>query len=344
MKWFGAIIGLLFSLSTFATDNVVNVYNYTGYIPDTVLAQFTKETGIQVNYSTFASDEELYSKLAASDNRSGYDVVITSTDYLSRMIHNQLLLPLDKTKISNFKNLLPQFVNQEFDPGNGYSVPYLWGSAGLVVNRKYFPNLKLTHWAQLWEPQFKNQILMIDEMRTSFDVGLKVLNYSVNTQDPAQIKQAYEQLVALMPNIKLFNITGPQSIYANEDATIGLGFNGDIYMAIQRNPNIEFIYPEDGVFLWLDSMVIPNNAPHLENAYKFMNFILRADIGEQIAENIGYSSPNAAAIKLLPPEIRNNPILYPSAAQIKNSSFEVDIGSANEIYQNYWQMLKLGGS
>ena len=343
MKRFIVIAGLLFSLSTFAADNVVNVYNYTGYIPDSVLAQFTKETGIKVNYSTFASDEELYAKLAASENHSGYDVVVSSTDYLSRMIHSQLLHPLDKTKISNFKNLSPQFVNQEFDRQNSYSAPYLWGSAGLVVNRKYFPNLKLTHWVQLWDPQFKDKILMIDEMRTSFDVGLKVLNYSVNTQDPAQIKQAYEQLVNLMPNIKLFNITGPQSIYANEDATIGLGFNGDIYMAIQRNPNIEFIYPEDGVFLWLDSMVIPNNPPHLENAYKFMNFILRADIGEQIAENIGYSSPNAAAIKLLPAEIRNNPILYPSAEQIKKSSFEVDIGSANEIYQNYWQMLKLGG-
>ena len=343
MKWFIVIVGLLLSLSSFANDKIVNVYNYTGYIPDNVLSQFTKETGIKVNYSTFASDEELYAKLAASTNHSGYDVVVASTDYLSRMIHNQILHPLDKTKIPNFKNLSPQFINQEFDPQNNFSAPYLWGSAGLVVNRKYYPNLKLNHWAQLWDPQFKDQLLMIDEMRTTFDVGLKVLNYSVNTQDPEQIKQAYEKLIYLMPNIKLFNIAGPQSIYANEDATIGLGFNGDIYMAIQRNPNIEFIYPEDGVFLWLDSMVIPNNPPHLENAYKFMNFILRADIGEQIAENIGYSSPNAAAIKLLPAEIRNNPILYPSAEQIKKSSFEVDIGAANEVYQNYWQMLKLGG-
>ena len=338
-----AIMGLLLSLSLFAAENVVNVYNYTGYIPDNVLAQFTKETGIKVNYSTFASDEELFGKLGASANHSGYDVAVVSTDYLSRMIHNQLLHPLDKTKIPNFKNVSPQFMDQVFDPQNGYSVPYLWGSAGLVVNRKYFPNLKLTHWAQLWEPKFKDKILMIDEMRTSFSLGLKVLNYSINTQDPTQIKQAYEQLVNLMPNIKLFNITGPQSIYANENATIGLGFNGDIYLAIQHNPSIEFIYPEDGVFLWLDSMIVPNNPPHLENAYKFMNFILRADIGEQIAENIGYSSPNAAAIKLLPAEIRNNPILYPSAEQIKQSSFEIDIGEANEIYQNYWQMLKLGG-
>src|SRR6185312_3043937 len=147
-----------------------------------------------------------------------------------------------------------EFINQDFDPNNQYSVPYLWGSTGFVVNRKYFPDLHFKQWQQLWDPIFKDKLLIIDEMRTTFDIGLKVQNYSVNTQDPAQIKQAYEKLVALMPNIKLFNITGPQSIYANEDATAGLGFNGDIYLAMQRNPNIDFIYPEDGVFLWVDSM------------------------------------------------------------------------------------------
>jgi spermidine/putrescine transport system substrate-binding protein len=343
MRVLVTILGLLFSLSTFAADKVVNVYNYTGYIPDNVLAQFTKETGITVNYSTFASDEELYAKLAASAGHSGYDVVVVSTDYLSRMIRNNLLTSLDKKKISNFKNLSPEFVNQEFDPHNSFSAPYLWGSTGFVVNRKYFPDLKFEHWSQLWDPMFKDKLLIIDEMRTAFDVGLKVSNYSVNTQDPMQIKQAYENLVTLMPNIKLFNITGPQSIYANEDATVGLGFNGDIYLAMQRNSNIDFIYPEDGVFLWVDSMAIPSKPPHLENAYKFINFILRADIGEQVAENIGYSSPNAAAIKLLPAEIRNNKILYPSQEELSKSSFETDIGAANEIYQNYWQMLKLGG-
>jgi len=343
MKKIIAIVGLLLSLSAFAADNVINVYNYTGYIPDDVLAQFTKETGIKINYSTFASDEELYAKLVASANHSNYDVVVVSTDYLSRMIDHQLLEPLDKTTLPNFSNLSPQFINQNFDPHNHYSAPYLWGSTGFVVNRKYYPDLQFKHWSQLWDPMFKDQLLIIDEMRTTFDVGLKVLNYSVNTQDPEQIKQGYEQLVRLMPNIKLFNITGPQAIYANEDAVVGLGFNGDIYLAMQRNPNIDFIYPEDGVFLWVDSMAIPRNAPHLANAHKFINFILRADIGEQIAENIGYSSPNAAAIKLLPAEIRNNQILYPSVEQLQKSSFETDIGAANEIYQDYWQKLKLGG-
>jgi spermidine/putrescine transport system substrate-binding protein len=335
---------LLLVVTSFAhADQVVNVYNWTGYMSDDVLAQFTKETGIKVNYSTFASNDELFAKIAASNNHSGYDVIVPSAGYVARMARLGMLQKLDRSQLTYFKNIDPDFLDKPFDRGNQYSVPYLWGTTGLVVNRSIYPDLKLRHWTSLWDPALKDQVLMIDEDRTAFDIALKVLGYSANTQDPEQIKQAYEKLRELLPNIKLFNIVAPQSIYINGDAAVGVGYNGDTYIAMQTNPNLQYIYPEEGVFVWIDCMTIPQNAPNRANAYKFINFMLRADIAAKIAESVGYSSANAAGVKLLPRDMQRNPTLYPDRAIIKKSEFENDVGDAAEIYEHYWQLLKLGG-
>ena len=333
---------LIFSASIFAKQQeILNIYNWGGFLPDTVADEFTKETGIQVHYSTYMSDQDLYAKLAIAYNNSGYDIIFPSVEFLGRMERAGMLETIDKTQIPNFKNLDPRFINQVFDPKNNYSVPYLWGSTGLVINRKYYPNLKFDRWQDLWNPILKNKLLLMDDPRTNFDIGLHLLGYSINTQDPEQIKQAYEKLRTLLPNIKLFNMIAPQSIYTNENAVIGVGYSGDTYAAILSNPGLEYIYPKDGAFLWMNSMAIPKNAPNRDNAYKFINFILRPDIAAQIASKLRYSTPNLAAQKLLPKEQRDSRVLYPNAADLKNSQFEMDIGGANELYEQYWQELKM---
>ena len=333
---------LIFSASVFAKQHeILNIYNWGGFLPDTVADEFTKETGIKVRYSTYMSDQDLYAKLAIAYNNSGYDVIFPSVDFLGRMERSGMLEKIDKTKIPNFKNLDPHFVDQAFDPQNNYSVPYLWGSTGLVINRKYYPHLKFDRWHDLWDPVLKDKLLLMDDPRTNFDIALHLLGYSINTQDPKQIKQAYEKLRTLLPNIKLFNMIAPQSIYTNENAVIGVGYSGDTYAAILSNPGLEFIYPNDGVFLWMNSMAIPKNAPNRDNAYKFINFILRPDIAAQIATTLRYSTPNLAAKKLLPKEQRDSRVLYPNAVDLKNSQFETDIGGANELYEQYWQELKM---
>lgn len=337
------IIFLLFftTLSFAAPQPTLNIYNWGGFLPDTVADEFTKETGIKVYYSTYMSDEDLYAKLAIAYNHSNYDVIFPSVAFLGQMERAGMLEKIDKNKIPNLKNLDPHFINQAFDPKNNYSIPYLWGATGLVVNRKYYPDLKFDHWQDLWSPELKNQLLLMDDARTTFDIGLRVLGYSINTQDQQQIKQAYEKLRTLLPNIKLFNMIAPQSIYTNENAVIGVGYSGDTYAAILSNPGLEFVYPKDGAFLWMNSMAIPMNAPNLENAYKFINFILRPDISAQIASKLRYSTPNLAARKLLPKEQRDSHVLYPSSAELKHSQFEMDVRDANELYEQYWQQLKM---
>jgi spermidine/putrescine transport system substrate-binding protein len=333
---------LVFSTSIFAKQQeVLNIYNWGGFLPDTVADEFTKETGIKVYYSTYMSDEDLYAKLAIAYNHSNYDVIFPSVEYLGRMERAGMLEKIDKTKIPNFKNLDPRFVNQHFDPQNNYSVPYLWGSTGLVINRKYYPDLKFDCWQDLWNPQLRNKLLLMDDARSNFDVGLHILGYSINSQDPEQIQQAYEKLRMLLPNVKLFNMISPQSIYTNENAVIGMGYSGDTYAAMLATPGLEYIYPKDGAFLWMNSMAIPMNAPNLENAYKFINFILRADIAAEIATKLRYSTPNLAAQKLLPKAQRDSRVLYPTAEDLKHSQFEMDIGGANELYEQYWQELKM---
>jgi spermidine/putrescine transport system substrate-binding protein len=334
---------LLFPCITLAAPEVLNVYNWSAYIPESVIEEFTAQTGIQVRYMTFASNEELYAKISASNNHSGYDIIVPTVDFVQRMQTQGYLEKIDVSKIPNIKNLDKRFLGSTFIGGAQYGIPYLWGSTGLVINRLYLPHFKLTSFQDLWSPALRNQILMLDDPRTAFAIALKVLKKNPNTRDPKDIYQAYLLLKALLPNIKLFNIVAPQMIYANDDAAIGIGYNGDTFLAMQNNPNLVYIYPIEGPLMWVDSMAIPKNAPHLENAYRFINFILSPKIAAQIAQIIGYSTPNEAGYKLLPLDIQHNPVLYPPKAALAKGTFEEDVEKANTTYQYYWQLLKLNG-
>lgn len=335
------LLGLVCSMYGWAVDNVVNVYNWSNYIPDSVLQEFTKETGIQVNYTTYDENETLYTKLKADPN-IGYDVVFPSSYYVQRMAHEGMLHKLDKSQLSNIKNLNPLLLNKSYDPKNVYSLPYLWGAPGIIVNDKVFDPKTITSWSDLWQPRFKNQILLLDDIRDTFSVGLLALGYSINTTDPAQIKAAYEKLQQLMPNVKLFNNEGVIPIYQDEDASIGMILTGDANQVLPQNAHLHFVFPKDGIALSVDCMTIPKNAPHLKNAYQFINFIMRPDIAKEISMQLGYSTPNAAAIKLMPKEIQENTILNPPDSVLKNAQFENDVGTrAMAIYLHYWELLKL---
>lgn len=342
MKWF---LALLFCFGiAFANSHELNVYNWTGYMPPEVINEFTQQTGIHVNFSTFASNDELYAKLAASGDDSDYDIIVPSANFVTRMQKQGMLEKLDHSKIKGLNNINPYLLNKAFDPHNQYSLPYLWGVTGIIVNRQYFPHLKINTWNDLWNTKLKNQILMLDEMKEPFEIALKVSGFNSNSRNPEQIKIAYKKLIALIPNIRLFNITAPQSIIGNGDVAIGVVYNGDAFPAMQMNPHLQYLFPKDGAFAWIDNIAIPKNAPHLQNAYRFINFILQPKVAAEIANFSGYSSPNLAAIKLLPKTMRTSKILYPSQSILQKASFEQDLGPANAIYEHYWFLLKLQGS
>lgn len=336
-----AICCLFIDLHVYADDNVVNVYNWSDYMPDKVIKQFEQTTGIKVNYSEYDGNETMYAKLKASPT-VGYDVIVPSDYFVDKMRKEGMLQKLDKQQLTNFKNLDPSLLNRPYDPDNNYSVPYLWGTVGIVINDKYVNPNEAMSWADFWRPQYHDQLLMMNEMRMVFAVALITLHYSINDTNPEHIKQAYLRLVALMPNIKLFNSDAADNLFIDEDAIIGMNNSGDTFRDMPENPHLKYIYPADGFQIWIDNMAIPKGAPHLKNAYKFINFILQPDIAKEISLEQRYSSPNKLAQQLMPLAWRNNPIFNPSPAILKRGQSQLDLGPADAIYAHYWEMLKMG--
>jgi len=305
-----------------------------------VLEQFTAETGIEVVYSTYDSNEAMYAKLKLAGG--GYDLAIPSTYFVNKMRREGLLHKIDHSLLKNFANLDPARLNQAFDPGNEYSIPYLWGSTGIAVNAAEIDPAKVQSWADLWRPEFKGKVLLTNDLREVFHVGLRVLGYSGNSTDPAELQQAYEKLTSLMPNVRLFNSDSPKVPYLAGEVSVGMIWNGEAYMAGEEDPNIKYIYPKEGAALWMDSLVIPKDAKNVGNALKLIDFLLRPEIAKLISEEIGYASPNQAAIALLDEATRNNRTIYPQAADLVNAEFQLDVGEAITIYEKYWEKLKTG--
>ena len=337
-KWLTLTAMMLISFSSVAQEKVV-LYNWADYIPDSVLRSFTKETGIKVEVATFDSNETMFAKLQLV-NGKGYDLAIPTTFFIELMKRADLIQPIDKSKLKNFKNLEPSLLNQAYDPNNKYSIPYLWGSTAIAVNTDEMDASSITSWKDLWKPEFKDQILLLDDVRDIFLMALKAKGFENNTTNEDEIRQAYEALVELLPNVKLFLSDSPKGPLIQGNVPMGVMWNGETYMAQLELGTVEYVYPSEGVTLWVDSFVIPKGAENVENAHKFIDYVLRADIGKIILEGVGNSTPNRATIPLLSEEMRNNPMIVPPAEVIEKGSFHRDLGEVNAIYEKYWQMLK----
>jgi spermidine/putrescine transport system substrate-binding protein len=336
------LLVLLSNLSFSGSANVVNVYTWAQEIPDSVIEKFEKETGITVNYSSYDTNEIMYAKLRANKN-VGYDVIEPSSYYVDRMRHQDMLEPLDRSKLSEFKNLDPQFVNLKYDPHSIYSIPFIWGATGIFTNKHYFSPNEIRSWSDLFNNKYANQLMILDEPREAFSMALLMAGYSINDKNPQHIQEAYQKLRALMPNIRLFNTDAVASILIDEDASIGIAWNGDLFRAKTENGQLSFIYPKEGFEIWVDNFCILKNAPHKENAYKFLNFLLRPDIAKEVSMKIGYSTANLTAKNLLPTQIKNDPELYPSHEVLSHGEFETDIGDETlALYEKYWEQLKMG--
>ncbi len=345
-KLLAIITSLLLSLlplTVFAQNKTLNIYIWANEIPPFVIQAFQKETGIKVNVATFENNEMLYAKLRTT-KQSGYDIIMPSGYFVDRMRKQNMLEKLDISKLTKWKNINPVFLHPSYDPLSEYSVPHMWGVTGMFVNQRYFPANSITKWSDLWQSRFDNQLLMLDDTREVFAIALLSLGYSVNDRDPVHIKEAFLKLKSLMKNIKVFSSDTIISIMIDEDATAGMSWNGETYKAMQENPNVHFIFPTDGFVIWVDNFCIPKNALHKDAAYMFINYILRAEIGKEIALATKSSITNLAAQKILPPEIRDNPVIYPSEEVLKHGQFQVDVGDeTTALYEKYWEELKMGG-
>ncbi len=338
MKWLAGL--LLFITLPVCAKNVVNVFCWTNYIPNEVIQQFEKETGITVNFTQFSSNEEMYTKLKINPD-IGYDVVVPSSYYVARMAKEHMLAALDKNNLSNLQYIEPRFLNAPYDPHNQVSVPFFWGATIIGVNKKFIDPHSIQSWSDLWQPRFRDQLLLLADMRDSFSIPLLINKASINTRDPKTIQQAYLTLKQLWPNVKLINSDAIATFFIDEDIIVGSAWNGDIYQAQQENPNIVAIYPKEGFPIWVDNLVVIKNAPHLRNAYRLINFLLNPKINAEIADFTGYSTPNSAAYKLLPKSERESS-LYPSDEVLKRAQLEDYLGDAEDTYKYYWERFRAG--
>jgi spermidine/putrescine transport system substrate-binding protein len=338
MKYLIVLFSLFSGFNSYATS--LNVYVWGSEIPKQLIQKFEEQTQIHVNFSTYDSNETMLAKIRANQNGI-YDIILPSAYYVDRMRHLKLLTRLDHTQLPNLKYLSETFQNNQYDPHNHYSVPLTWGATGIFYNQQYI-KIPPRSWRDLWKARWKESLMLLDDMRDTFAIAMFASHYMPNDTDPHHLAKAFQMLLKLSPNIKFFASEGIQTILIDGDATIGSAWNGDVYKARQENPNIQFVYPEEGYVLWIDCLAIPSNAPHLKEAYTFINFLLAPENAAIIAKIEGHAITNQQGKALLPPQIRNDKTIYPSDSTLKRAIIQKDAGEKTlPLYNHYWQTFKL---
>lgn len=322
--------------------DVVIVYNWGEYVDPDTLTMFEEETGIKVIYDEFETNETMYPKIEAG--AAEYDVVCPSDYMIHKMIENDLLSELDFTHIPNAKaNIGSQYWEQSkaFDAENKYSVPYCWGTVGILYNRTMVEE-PITSWAQLWDEKYTDDILMQDSVRDAFMVAEKMFGYSMNTLDPEQLQAATDALIAQKPIVQAYVIDQVRDKMIGGEAAIGVIYSGEAIYTQYENPDLEYVIPTEGTNVWIDSWVILKNAPHKENAEKFIDFMCREDIALKNFEYITYSTPNDAARALIEDEdIKNSPIAFPDLTQYGNLESYIYLGEDGDaLYNELWKEVK----
>ncbi|OTP10082.1 spermidine/putrescine ABC transporter substrate-binding periplasmic protein PotD [Enterococcus sp. 10A9_DIV0425] len=303
---------------------IVTIYNWGDYIDPSLITKFEKEYGYKVNYETFDSNEAMFTKI--QQGGTGYDIAIPSEYMIQKMIEEKLVLPLDHRKIIGLNNIDDRFLNLDFDPNNRYSIPYFWGTLGIVYNDKVFSEDEIQHWNDLWKPQLKDSLMLIDGAREVIGFSLNSLGYSLNSKDMDQLLEASRKLNKLTPNVKAIVADEIKMYMINEEASVAVTFSGEAADMMYENEHLHYVIPTEGSNLWFDNIVIPKTAKNQEGAYDFINFMLEPENAAQNAEYIGYSTPNKAAKALLPKEISEDEQFYPSDETISHLEVYENLG------------------
>lgn len=323
---------LLFLIKNFllsssnVSDNDLYIYNWGEYIDEDLIEEFEVEYGYNVIYDVYDSNEAMLTKVKT--NSSPYDLVFPSEYMVQKMKKEKLLVELDHSQIPNLKNISPDYLNPTFDLGNQYTIPYFWGTVGIIYNPT-LTNLEFNDWNDLWDESLKDNILLVDGSREMIGVGLNSLNYSLNSTDENELKKAQEHLFDLEPNIK--GIIGDEMLQTmpQKEAAAAITWSGSAADMISVNEDLIFKIPGPKTNIWIDCIVIPKTSKNTKGAYEFINFMLRPDISARNAEYVGYATPNDEGKKLLDHSITSNENFYPSKNQLKNLEYYKDL---NEYY------------
>ncbi|MFS0646996.1 ABC transporter substrate-binding protein [Siminovitchia sp. 179-K 8D1 HS] len=316
-------------------ENVVNILNWSEYLPEHLIKQFEEETGIKVNYSTISSNEELVAKLNVGN--ATYDLAVPSTYYVEVLINEGKLEKINKDNIPNLKNIDEKFLGWDYDPNDDYSVPYMWGTEVIAYNEDLV-DIEIDEYKDLFDPSLKDSLVVLDDPRTMLGAMLEMLGYSANSTNEEEIMKAGEELQKLMPNIKAFDSDSPKNLLVSGEVKAGVVYGAEAALAMRENPSIKTVIPKDFLSLWQDNFVIPKDAPHKENAEKFIDFILRPEISKEITMDYPYHNPNKAALEILPEDVQKE--LELSDKDYERGVHAVDVGEAIKFYDRAWSEVK----
>lgn len=323
------------------SEEQVIVYNWGEYIDPDVIPMFEEETGISVIYEEFETNEIMYPKIKSG--AIAYDVVCPSDYMIERMVREDLLAEINWDNVPNIKNIDPTYMDQSksFDPDNAYSVPYCFGTVGILYN-KTMVDEPIDSWNVLWDPKYTDNILMQDSVRDSFAVALKRKGYSLNSTDVNELEEATADLIEQKPLVQAYVIDQVRDKMIGNEAAIGVIYSGEAIYTQWENENLEYVIPKEGSNVWIDSWVIPKNAQNKENGEKFINFLCRPDIALMNFEYITYSTPNKEARALIEDEeLRNSTIAFPTADMLKDcETFRFLGNDADAFYNELWNKVK----
>lgn len=322
-----------------ASSDTLTIYNWGDYIDPTLLDEFREESGYQIVYETFDSNEAMYTKV--QQGGTSYDIAIPSEYMIERLIEEDLVYELDYSKIDGLEHIVPEFLDLSFDPGNRYSIPYFWGTLGIIYNSSVIAEDSISSWNDLWKPEYEESIMLIDGAREIVGLTLQNLGYSLNSRNLDELAEAERKLSDLAPNIKAIVADEIKMYMIQEEAPIAVTFSGEAADMMWENEDLRYVLPEEGSNVWFDNMVIPKTARNIDGAHAFISFMLRPENAAINAEYIGYSSPNQTAIEeVLDAEIVEDEQFYPDLADLdelevyENLGLEF-IGIYNDIFLEF---------
>lgn len=319
---------------------IINIYNWGDYIDPELISEFEKKTGYKVNYETFDSNEAMLTKI--KQGGTSYDLAVPSDYMIQKMKKAHLLKPLDKSKIKGLNNISSQFLNQPFDRNNRYSVPYFWGTLGVVYNDKYFKESDVDSWNKLWNKKFRGKIMFVDGAREFMGIGLASLGYSLNSKNDRELDRAYNKLKSLTGNTKAIVSDEIKMYMENEESSVAVTYSGEASEMLAENKHLHYVLPSEGTNLWFDNIVIPKTSKNTKGAYAFINFMLEPKNAAKNAEYIGYATPNEKARKYLPKDVIDDKQFYPGKSLMKKMEVYEDLGSQYiEKYNDLYLELKM---
>ncbi len=314
------------------------VYNWGNYIDQSLLQDFSEKTGIEVIYEEYATNEDMYVKL--KNGGSQYDVIFPSDYMLEKLIKEDMVEKINVSALKNYGNIDPQFTGLAYDPTDSYSVPYMWGTVGILYN-KTLVDEPVESWSILFDKKYKGQVLMLDSQRDTLMIALKVLGYSMNSRNQVELEEAKQLLIDQKELVLSYVVDNGKDIMVQGGAAFMPTWNGDAVEFMRINPELDFALPKEGTNLWYDVMAIPKGAANKAAAMQFIDFMLEADSGARNATEIGYSTPNKAAFELLDDDLKNSKIAYPDSAQLQNSEVFADPGDFITVYNEMWSAIKM---